>query len=180
MKFGLLPHILPELARAIRGTTDSEWVYALVLSQLEDPYADHSAPDIAAAVTSALRILRAVRRELGIDTFSPMNLFLCDGNDLVAACFTFDHGHYDGLGDDYHPPDEKALRIWYTTGHTYGYYDGEWRMLDAGKESTSCIVASEPLTRDRSTWSMVPMQHLIYIRRSSGVSAVELVSLEDV
>ena len=180
MKFDLLPHIRPELARAIHGTTDSEWVYALVLSQLENPYANHDAQEIAAAVTSALRILRRVREAHGIRTFSPMNLFLCDGDDLIAACFTFDHGNYEGLGDNYHPPDEKALRIWYTTGHSYGLHGGEWRMQDAGKESTSAIVASEPLTRDRSTWTMVPMQHLVYIRRSGGMSSVELVSLEGV
>jgi len=180
MKFSLLPHIRPELARLIRGTTDSEWIYALVASQLAEPYANNSAPDIATAVASALRILRAVREKHGIRTFSPMNLFLCDGDDLVAACFTFDHGRYDGLGDDYHPPDEKALHIWYTTGHSYGLYEGEWRMEAAGREVTSCIIASEPLTHDTSTWRTVPMQQLVYIRRTNGPPSVELISLEDI
>ncbi len=180
MKFSLLPYIRPDLARLVRGTTDSEWIYALVASQLVDPYANHAAQDLAAAVASALRVLRKVREEHGIRTFSPMNLFLCDGDDLVAACFTFDHGCYEGLGDDYHPPDEKALHIWYTTGHDYGFHGGEWRMRAAGSEATSAIIASEPLTRDASTWRMVPMQHLIYIRRSDGPPTVELVSLEGI
>ena len=180
MKFELLPHIAPELASQIRGTTDSEWIYALVLSQLRDPYADHSAPEIGGAVIAALRVLREVRHKLGIHTFSPMNLFLCDGDDLVAACFTFDHGDYDGLGDDYHPPDEKALRIWYTTGCAYGLYDGEWRMQNAGSEAQSSIIASEPLTKDVSTWTMVPMQHLIYVRRTDGPKAIELVPLSSI
>lgn len=180
MRFALLPHIRPDLARRIRGNTDSEWIYALVLSQLEDPYGDHDAPQIGAAIASALRVMRAVRRELGIHTFSPMNLFLCDGDDLVAACFTFDQGRYDGLGDDYHPPDERALHIWYTTGHSYSLYSGEWRMQNAGREATSCIIASEPLTHDTSTWRMVPMQHLVYLRRTSGPPSVELVALDDV
>ncbi|MBK8257277.1 MAG: class II glutamine amidotransferase [Polyangiaceae bacterium] len=180
MKFDLLPHIRPELSRKIRGTTDTEWIYALVLSQLEDPYADYAAQDIAAAVGSALRVLRQVRRKNKITAFSPMNLFLCDGDDLVAACFTFDPENYKELGENYHPPDEKALRIWYTTGHSFGDHNGEWRMDHAGKEATSSIIASEPLTRDASTWRMVPMQHLIYIRRTSGVPTVEIVSLEQV
>ena len=38
MRFSLLEHVLPELAQQIEGTTDSEWIYALVLSQLDDPY----------------------------------------------------------------------------------------------------------------------------------------------
>src|SRR4029077_13465181 len=91
MKFALVPHILPELCRAVRGSTDSEWIYALLLSQLPDPYGDFAAQDIARAVHATLRVIGEGRRGMGIDPFSPMNLFLSDGNDIVAACYTFDH-----------------------------------------------------------------------------------------
>jgi glutamine amidotransferase len=178
VKFALLPKIKPELARAVRGTTDSEWFYALLLSQLPDPHADLGAQDICRGVIAALRVVAATRRELGIRTFSPMNLFLSDGNDLVAACYTFGLGHYEGLGDDYHPPDEKTLRIWYTMGRSYGLYDGEWRMQCAGTDASSFIVASEPLTQDHSTWSSVPLQHLVYLRRSGPKPSVEIVPLD--
>lgn len=177
MKFALLAYIKPELARVIRGTTDSEWFYALLLSQLENPYADLGAQDICAGLVKALRVVAEVRKKLGIRTFSPMNVFLSDGNDLVAACYTFGLGNYEGLGDNYHPPDESALRIWYTMGKSYGFYDGEWRMDHACEEATSCIVASEPLTSDHSTWAAVPLQHLVYVRRSGTQPAVEVVPL---
>jgi glutamine amidotransferase len=178
MKFALVPHIKPELARAVRGSTDSEWVYALLLSQLPDPHGDFAAQDIAGAVQATLRVLARVRREIGITTFSPMNLFLSDGNDIVAACYSFDLGRYDGLGDDYHPPEEEVLRIWYTTGHSYGLYGTEWRMQGDPGDHSSCIIASEPLTRDRSTWRSVPMQHLVYVRRTEGRPRVEIVPLD--
>lgn len=178
MKFALLPHIEPKLARQIRGTTDSEWVYALLLSQLPDPYADLAAQDIARGVEATLRVLGRVRKQLGIATFSPMNLFLCDGNDLVVACYTYDLGRYEGLAHDFNPPDEQALRVWYTTGHSYGFYQGEWRMIGAPEDARSCIVASEPLTRDRATWKQVPLQHLIYVRRTGVRPTVEIVPLD--
>jgi glutamine amidotransferase len=178
LKFALLPHIEPALARRIGGTTDSEWIYALLLSQLPDPFADLAALDIARGVEAALRVLAKVRRQLGIATFSPMNLFLCDGNDLVVACYTYDLGRYEGLEDDYHPPDEEALRVWYTTGHSYGLYHGEWRMIGVPEDARSCIVSSEPLTRDRATWHQVPLQHLIYVRRSGTKPTVEIVPLD--
>jgi glutamine amidotransferase len=177
MKFALLPHIKPHIARVIRGTTDSEWFYALLLSQLDDPHADLNAKDICAGVTRALEIVAETRRVLGIRTFSPMNLFLSDGNDLVAVCYTFGLGNYEGLGDDYHPPDEKLLRIWYTTGKSYGFYDGEWRMDHTSADATSCIVASEPLTRDQSTWNAVPLQHLVYLHRSGARPEIVVVPL---
>lgn len=178
MKFALLPYIKPEFARIIRGTTDSEWVYALLLSQLAHPYDDLSAQDICKGVIKALRVVGGVRKELGIRTFSPMNIFLSDGNDLVAVCYTFGLGNFEGLGDNYHPPEESVLRIWYTTGKSYGYYNGEWRMDHASTDATSCIVASEPLTREHSTWSAVPLQHLVYVKRSESRPTVEVVPLE--
>jgi glutamine amidotransferase len=177
MKFALLPHIKPHFARVVRGTTDSEWFYALLLSQLDDPHVDLSAQDICAGIIKALEVIVETRRVLGIRTFSPMNLFLSDGNDLVAVCYTFGLGNYEGLGDDYHPPDEKLLRIWYTTGKSYGFYDGEWRMDHTSGEATSCIVASEPLTRDQSTWNSVPLQHLVFLRRSGARPMIEVVPL---
>jgi glutamine amidotransferase len=178
MKFAMLPHIKPELAPKIHGTTDSEWVYALLLSQLEDPYADLPAQDIARGLADTLRVLARIRKQLGIRTFSPMNLFLSDGNDVVVACYTFDLGRYEGLEDDTHPPSERALRIWYTTGHSYGLYDGEWRMQGEPGEARSVIIASEPLTRDQSTWKPVPLQHMIYVRRTGEVPTVEVVPLD--
>ena len=178
MKFALLPKMKPELARVVRGTTDSEWFYALLLSQLEDPHGDLSAQDICKGVIKALRVIAETRHELGIRTFSPMNLFLSDGNDLVAVCYTFGLGNYEGLGDNYHPPEEKALRIWYTMGKSYGFYDGEWRMDHASTEASSFIVASEPLTRAQTTWSAVPLQHLIYLRRTGQRPSVELIPLD--
>ncbi len=38
MRYALLEHVRPELATRIEGTTDSEWIYALVLSQLGRPH----------------------------------------------------------------------------------------------------------------------------------------------
>ena len=38
MRYSLVEHVRPELAQRIEGTTDSEWIYALILSQLDDPY----------------------------------------------------------------------------------------------------------------------------------------------
>ena len=37
-KYDLVEHVRPELARRVEGTTDSEWIYVLLLSQLDDPF----------------------------------------------------------------------------------------------------------------------------------------------
>ncbi|MBL8521841.1 MAG: class II glutamine amidotransferase, partial [Betaproteobacteria bacterium] len=38
MKRHLAPHVRPEFLKEIKGTTDSEWIYALIVSNLPEPF----------------------------------------------------------------------------------------------------------------------------------------------
>jgi glutamine amidotransferase len=160
MRYDLIPHIRPELAARISGTTDSEWIYALVLSQLEDPAGRPETRELADAAVATLRLLREARARHGIDTSSPVNLFLTTGTGLVATRFSFDYGWY---------PDEDALletdlpycSLWYTLGGEYVKAEnGEVAML-AADHTRSLLIASEPLTVDTSTWLEVPEYSMI-------------------
>ena len=154
MRYDLVRHIRPELAQRIEGTTDSEWIYALVLSQLDDPNGMPEARELADAAASALRILREVRSGHGIDTSSPVNLCLTTGQALVATRFSFDYGWY---------PDEDTLletdlpycSLWYTVGDRFVERDGT-SVMTGGEVLRSLILASEPLTLDTSSWLEVP------------------------
>jgi glutamine amidotransferase len=175
MRFELLPFIRPEIARRIQGTTDSEWIAALVLSQLEDPARPCGAEALARAVAGALAVLRRLREALGIRRSSSVNLVLADGHHLVATRFCFDFGSFDA---DHEPP-QGALRYlsqWYTFGRDYGLHDGEWKMR--GGEPDSVIVASEPLTRDVSTWLEVPEYSAIYVEEGGGRRRVRTLALD--
>ncbi len=154
MRYALVEHVDPALARRIEGTTDSEWIYALILSQLADPAGVPETRELADATAAALRILRRVRADHGIDTSSPVNLFLSTGRAVVATRFSFDYGWY--------PPEDEMLEtdlpfvsLWYALGGEYANGDGGWQMT-AGEPARSMIVASEPLTTDASTWLEVP------------------------
>src|SRR5215212_10167526 len=94
MRYSLVEHVRPELARCIEGTTDSEWIYALILSQLDDPYGVPETRELAEATVNALRILRDVRAAHGIDTSSPANLCVSTGRAVVATRVSFDYGWY--------------------------------------------------------------------------------------
>lgn len=155
MRYALVEHVRPDLAARIEGTTDSEWIYALVLSQLDDPYGLPDTRELADATARALRILRTVRAAHGIDTSSPVNVCVGTGRSLVATRLSFDYGWY--------PPDDEMLEtdlpfvsLWYAIGGEYGDDDdGDWRMT-AGDPPRSVIIASEPLTSDVSTWLEAP------------------------
>jgi glutamine amidotransferase len=125
IKFDLLEQIRPEIASRIRGTTDSEWIYALLLSQLENP--EHpETQDIVRAVERVLRILRQVREKSGIRQSSAMNLFCSNGRCIVATRFTYDYGCWPPGAA---PSSFEYLSLWYTTGRSYGHYEGEWKII---------------------------------------------------
>ena len=175
MKHDLLVHMKPHIAARIRGTTDSEWMYALIMSLIADPTADLDADEIMAAVQRALQIIREIRLNHGIRTSSSVNLFLCDGNDLVATRFTFDFGCYPSHP---HAANFSYLSLWYTFGRDYGLHGGEWKMRGGLDDHDSVIVASEPLTLDRSTWIEAPEYSMIYIQRDGERWRVQTLPLD--
>jgi predicted glutamine amidotransferase len=175
MKPHLLETIKPEIANLIRGTTDSEWIYALIVSQLADPHGASTADDLVRAVDQAFAIIRGVRARLGIATSSSVNLFLTTGEQIAAVRYCFDFGCYKT--DDpakVHEANLTFLSLWYTSGSEYGYHDGEWKMTGGADTADSIMIASEPLTRDTTTWLEVPEYSMIYADTRSGRPTVEI------
>ncbi len=175
MKPHLLEFIGPEIADLIRGTTDSEWIYALIVSQLTDPRGAGAADDLVRAVDRAFGIIRKVRVRLGIATSSSVNLFLTTGEQIAAVRYCFDFGCYRTEDPaKVHEANLTFLSLWYTSGSEYGYHDGEWRMTGGADKADSIMIASEPLTRDTTTWLEVPEYSMIYADTRSGRPTVEV------
>lgn len=174
MKSDLLEQIRPEIASRIRGTTDSEWIYALLLSQVEN-FQRPEAHSIVHAIERSLRILRRVREKNGIRQSSAMNLFCSDGRCIVATRFTFDYGCWPPGAA---PSSFEYLSLWYTTGRSYGFYDGEWKMIGGAANADSALLSSEPLTRDDSTWVEVPPYSLAIVTGTPGYGLVRTFELD--
>ncbi len=177
MRYDLLEYVKPHLARHISGTTDSEWMYALLLSQLDDPAATPDVDELERATLRVLEILREVRARHDIATSSPVNLFLATGRSLVATRFVLDYGWY--------PDDDPMLEIdvpyvslWYTAGSSYANRDGDWQMLSSDGAAQSLLIASEPLTADTSSWLELPEYSLLRVSREEHGLVREIVELD--
>jgi glutamine amidotransferase len=165
MKPLLAASIQDSFLAQIHGTTDSEWVYALIVSQLPDPYRPASGEELALAVERALEVIREARRKLGIAVSSSLNLFLADGTQLAAVRYCFDFGCYSTEdASRLHEANLSYLSLWYTAGRDYGLHDGEWKMTGGSDDATSILIASEPLTRDTAAWVEVPEYSLLHAR----------------
>ena len=162
LKPALAAHVPASIARHVRGTTDSEWIYALVLSGLPDPTRRPEGAELPDAIERALGIIRRERERLGIANSSSVNLFACDGAQLAAVRYCFDFGRY--ATEDparVHEANLHYLSLWYTLGRDYGLHGDEWRMTGDAAQADSILVASEPLTKDVASWVELPEYGLL-------------------
>lgn len=176
MRYDLLPYIRPELAGKIEGTTDTEWVYALVLSQLPARAANLTLEHYERALIAAFERIRDVRARRGIADSSGLNLVVSDGRCLVATRFTFDYGWYD---NDLPSPAQQYdfVSLWFTSGSAYRRVGDEWAM-GGGEHDSSLLVSSEPLTSDVSTWLEVPEYSMLTGYIEDGMLRVRVQDLD--
>ncbi|MCC6210209.1 MAG: class II glutamine amidotransferase [Burkholderiales bacterium] len=165
----LLAHIRPEYLAQIHGTTDSEWIYALLVSRLPGPQDEFAESSMFQAIQETLDIIRAARAKLGIALSSSVNLFIANGRQLAAVRYCFDFGCYRTEDPaTVHEANLSFLSLWYTLGSDYALHDGEWKMTGGAENADSIIVASEPLTKDTSAWVELPEYGALFAELRQG------------
>ncbi|HEY1287588.1 MAG TPA: class II glutamine amidotransferase [Burkholderiales bacterium] len=169
LKPRLAPHIRPRFLAGIRGTTDSEWIYALFMSQLSDPAVTAAEDQVFEALGRTLAILRQARADAGVGVSSSVNLFIANGRQLVALRYCFDFGRYhtDAVAR-VHEANLSFLSLWYTLGRDYARHGDEWKMTGGAERAESILVASEPLTRDTSSWVELPEYGALFAEIRGG------------
>lgn len=179
MKQDLLRFIKPEFFRQISGSTDSEWIYALILSQLDNPCTSPDGPELVEAVRQSLSIIREIRAKHKIDISSSLNLFIATGSTVLGVRYCFDFGCYSTEQPyDIHEANLSYLSLWYTTGKDFGLHDGEWKMIGGEETATSLLIASEPLTKDTTFWSEVPEYSAVFGSLLDSKPTIEVLPLE--
>lgn len=163
MKYDLLPYIKPEYQMQIHGTTDSEWLYAVFLSQIPDPQGHYSPNEIYEFIIKTLKILKNVRYKHNIRVNSPVNLFITNGEFIAATRFVFDYGWLPLDIEKEHMEHFAYHSLWYTYGESYELSENEYKMKGGDKRS-SILIASEPLTEDTTTWIELPEYTCIVAR----------------
>lgn len=179
MKADLVGRMRPEIAVQIAGTTDSEIVYALLLSQLENPYGRIERDEFKEAVPRMLEIIREVRAAHGISISSALNLFISDGETAGGIRYCFDYGRY--RDEDPSKVDDANLTflsLWYTCGRSFGCHEGEWQMIGESDSADSIIIASEPLTVDATSWLEAPEYSMLLADTRDGRPMIDIVYLD--
>jgi predicted glutamine amidotransferase len=178
MRAALRQRMRPDIGAMITTNLDSEWIYALFLSQLEDPAGDHSGGELADALVATLSALAEVRDECGIAISSSVNLFVANRHAIVGARYVFDFGCFpiaNAAHSVWNP--FEYLSLWYSVGRGYTFHEGEWKMIGGRRGASSVLIASEPLTRDESTWLELPEYSLMSFDIGGAQPSIQFRSL---
>jgi len=179
MKSTLRGHLKDEYASQIAGSTDSEWLYALLLSRLPDPTREPTREELTTAVAELVDIIRRVRREHGIDISSSCNLFIATGHQVMGLRYCFDFGRYrTGAPSQVHEANLSYLSMWFTLGREFGYHGGEWQMIGGEHAATSVLIGSEPLSSNTAHWQSVPEYSYVHVDTLTGAPRVTVRGLD--
>jgi len=167
-----LVNIIPKSIReGIKGTTDTEWMHALLLSQFRHPDDQNDVGKVKEAVYGMLAILREIRDKRNLTLPSAINLFMTNGKFLVAVRFYFNYGI---ASKEIDPAHLVYHSMWFAYGHRYQEINGEYQMTVGNQ---SLIIASEPLTKDTTSWIQVPQYSLMTVEKINGELSI---STEDI
>ncbi len=144
----------------VRGSTDSELVFALFVDQLAQSPQDLPAQRLAHAMAATIRQIEEIAADAGVDEPSFLNLAVSDGECAVVTRYAS------------HDPD-RGKSLWVATGSRYQRRDGKCRMVQATSGESAVLLASEPLNRGPA-WRQIAGNHLVVVNRDLEVLIREI------
>ncbi|KAJ1731298.1 glutamine amidotransferase subunit [Coemansia sp. RSA 2049] len=138
-----------EIFLSIKGTTDSEHSFAVFLNMLDDPH--KPVFTYQELRTAMLKTIAQFNEWLdGEEQLSLMNFAVTDGQSVVCARYVTS-AHLE------------AASLFYSSGSEFQADGGKYRMVKANKREDVVVVASEPLTYERTDWLAIPTNTLLVI-----------------
>ncbi|KAF9195863.1 hypothetical protein BGZ50_003124 [Haplosporangium sp. Z 11] len=148
-----------EIFLHVNGNTDSEWAFAVFLSQLKTPH--QSEPFchniLKEAMLNTIAKLNAWCKAVGTTTASMMNFAVTDGVSVVCSRYISSRTL-------------EAASLYYSSGTRFeSYKPGHYRMVKAGKREDLVVITSEPLTFEKADWLTIPTNTLMVVTSKMNV-----------
>lgn len=142
---------------AIKGQTDSEHFFALMMDSLHNKQTGHFLDDSKAAFKEATDKLRTMQTAIDKKTYSRLNTVLTNGQELFATRYVSPHI-------------KETLSLYYTTGTCVKHENRRLMHREDGANVTAIIIASEPLTDFAQSWKEIPINHMLTVDQTFNVS----------
>lgn len=150
----LLNSLRDEAFNAIRGSTDSEHLFAVFLDEVSSSGAGGGQAMGDALLRAVGRVTR-LARDAGATDHSYLNVAVTDGSSAAALRFTTDApGH--------------ASSLYLHTGRQYRCEGGVCAMINPDQGRSATIISSERLSDDPG-WEMITPNHLVVLDDRAGL-----------
>ncbi len=138
----------------VRGSTDSEHIFALFADHYEQAGETDALERMARSLLGAIAQVEALKKDAGVTEPAYLNLAVADGARAVCCRYVTCGG-------------SRPHTLYTHVGGEYVCDDGVARIVaDQGNEAV--IVASEPLSSDPG-WQAVPENHMVLVRENLQV-----------
>lgn len=158
-----LTHLLSDEAFAgVKGSTDSEHIFALLLDNLAaaEQQNNSAVESMAAAMQTTVGMIDELIEQYTAGDHSYLNLALSNGIESVVCRYTSDLP-------------EKASSLYINKGRQYICEQGVCQMQD-NDDDQAVIVSSEPLSAN-DDWKAVPVNHMMLIDANLDVETRKMV-----
>ncbi len=144
-----------ELYNWIKGQTDSEHIFSLLINRLNTEHREFSADAVTDAFEYTFHHVKSLMKKHGIHEEAYLNMVVTNGHFIVATRFV---------------TDDKAepLTLYHSEGSRYVVEDGVSRMEAPKDDDEAVLVVSEKLTDD-SHWTMIPKNHFVIVEHDLNV-----------
>ncbi len=170
----LLPHCKDEYLEQMRGTTDTEFLYVLLLSLLDGDSDD----EVQRGFEEMLHIVGRAMKQLGLARLTKLKMALVARDRIIGVNYGLGHegeahpaGDWRELRDAAPGTEDHALSMllepmYVMTGRNFEEYEKSYDVdVTPADEATSAIFASEPLTEDTDDWSEVEFGQIVVLER---------------
>lgn len=173
----LLQHCQDTYLKQMRGTTDTEFLYVLLLSLLEGD----SDEDVQRAVEDMLRLIAQAMRDLDLGALTKLKMALVSPNRVIGVNVGLGHqgetnpaGDWKKLRESGPGTDDFALSMllepmYLLMGRNFEHDETSYAFESSTEEeATAAIFASEPLTEDEDGWSFLEFGKIVFLENKDG------------
>ncbi len=184
----LLAHCQDEFLKQMKGTTDTEFLFVLLLSLMKSDSDD----DVQAAFEKMLQLIVQAMNDLDLVELTKLKMALVAPGRIIAVNYGAGHHGETAVAGDW-----KELRkaesgdqdvalsmllepLYLMMGRNFQDHEGSYDIdVCAQDQATSAILASETLTNETDDWMQIEFGEIVALERS-GDSITKKVSKLDV
>lgn len=156
VKRKLRDNLTDDLYNWIKGQTDSEHIFALLLNNIHRQSDEITIEIVTQAFEQTFSQIKTMMKEAGITEPAYLNMAFTNGRFIVATRYVTD-------------PRETPLTLYHSTGGSYLCQDGVCQMVDRNKKQEAVLVVSEKLTDIKEDWFEVPKNNFVVVKEDLSI-----------